>query len=126
MFGMNFFLFFPLWLRPLWHPEALPRGLKSRNLLLFVLHFPKQQGLEGVWWEGETPRPPCRELDIPAGRYPEENPAASSPPQPFGILPLLGGFFSGISALVSHGIQEPGTATSEGILPQLKNCRIFG
>lgn len=118
---------FPPWLQPLWQTEALPWGLKSGNSLLFVLHFPKQQGLEGVLWEAGIPRPYCRELDIPAGSWtflpaaiPRKIQLAARPPQPFGILPVLGRFFSGISALVSRGIWETGMATGEGILPQWK------
>lgn len=106
--------------------EALPWGLKSGNLLLFVLHFPKQRGLEGVLWEAGIPRPPCRELDIPARRYPEENPAASSAPAALWHFAPFGEFFSGSSALVSRGIWEPGRATGEGTLLKWQNQRIFG
>lgn len=91
-----------------------------------MLHFPNQQGFEGVLWEAGIPRPPCWELDIPAGCYPEENPAGSSAPAALWHFAPFWEVFAGISALVSHEIREPGTATGEGILPQWKNSLIFG
>lgn len=94
IFAMNFFLLFPPWLQPLWHPEALPWGFEIREFVGFCAPLPKAAGIGGGsvgGWDSKASLPGAGHSCRPLSRG--ESSCQLSPAALWHFAPLLGSFF---------------------------------